>query len=49
MKPLPALTPELLVRDWRASVQFYCQTLGFDLLYQHEEDGLQRWSSDKQH
>ncbi|WP_319017530.1 VOC family protein [Pseudomonas sp. EggHat1] len=37
---LPALTPELQVSDLQASLAFYQQVLGFNLLYQRPEDGF---------
>ncbi|KJU76195.1 glyoxalase [Ectopseudomonas oleovorans] len=37
---LPALTPELQVSDLQASLVFYQQVLGFNLLYQRPEDGF---------
>lgn len=38
--PLPALTPELLVRNLRASLDFYCDLLGFSVLYERPEHGF---------
>ncbi|SLN46424.1 Glyoxalase-like domain protein [Roseovarius litorisediminis] len=34
------LVPELAVSDWRVSRRFYCDILGFECLYQREEDGF---------
>lgn len=36
----PALVPELAVGDWRRSLAFYRDVLGFELRYQREEDGF---------
>lgn len=37
---LPALTPELLVRNLRVSLDFYCDLLGFSVLYERPEQGF---------
>ena len=34
------LVPELSVRDWRKSRDFYCGLLGFSVLYERVEDGF---------
>lgn len=38
--PLPALTPELQVRDLRTSLSFYIETLGFNLLFERPEQSF---------
>lgn len=35
-----ALVPELSVTDWRASVRFYTDVLGFTVVYDRPEDGF---------
>jgi catechol 2,3-dioxygenase-like lactoylglutathione lyase family enzyme len=38
--PLPALTPELQVRDLSVSLDFYIERLGFSLLFERPEQGF---------
>jgi catechol 2,3-dioxygenase-like lactoylglutathione lyase family enzyme len=35
-----AVVPELSVSDWRKSLRFYCDVLGFNIDYQRPEDGF---------
>lgn len=35
-----ALVPEFAVTDWRASRRFYCDVLGFHVLYERPEEGF---------
>ena len=35
-----ALVPELSVRDWRNSRDFYCRVIGFSVLYERPEEGF---------
>lgn len=35
-----ALVPELSVSDWRHSCGFYCNLIGFSVLYQRPEEGF---------
>lgn len=35
-----ALVPELAVRDWRTSRAFYCDLIGFDVVYERPEEGF---------
>lgn len=35
-----ALVPELAVSDWRVSRGFYCDVLGFELVYERVEEGF---------
>ncbi len=35
-----ALVPEFAVSDWRASLRFYCELLGFHCRYQRPEEGF---------
>ena len=37
---MSALVPELSVRDWRASLAFYRDVLGFEVRYARAEDGF---------
>lgn len=37
---MPALVPELSVRDWRISRAFYRDVLGFEVRYQRPEEGF---------
>ncbi|WP_282093779.1 bleomycin resistance protein [Epibacterium ulvae] len=36
----PALVPELSVRNWQRSRQFYCDVLGFSVAYERPEEGF---------
>lgn len=36
----PALIPELAVSDWHVSRRFYCDMLGFSVLYERPEEGF---------
>lgn len=36
----PAIVPELSVRDWRASLAFYRDVLGFGVRYMREDEGF---------
>lgn len=38
--PDPALVPELLVSDTRASIDFWCGLCGFEIAYQRPEEGF---------
>jgi catechol 2,3-dioxygenase-like lactoylglutathione lyase family enzyme len=38
--PSNALVPELLVSDWHESLRFYCDLLGFSVLYDRPEEGF---------
>jgi len=40
MTDFAPLVPELLVRDLAASRRFYCDLLGFQVLYERPEDGF---------
>ena len=42
MAPSPLLIPELAVIDCGQSLQFYCDILGFEILYQRPEQGFAR-------
>lgn len=35
-----ALVPEFSVSDWQQSKAFYCDVLGFELVYERSEDGF---------
>lgn len=35
-----ALVPEFSVSDWRASRRFYCELIGFSVLYERPEEGF---------
>ncbi|MFN3319298.1 MAG: bleomycin resistance protein [Allorhizobium sp.] len=35
-----ALVPELAVSDWRASRAFYCDLIGFEVVYERPEEGF---------
>ncbi|THV23138.1 bleomycin resistance protein [Peteryoungia ipomoeae] len=35
-----ALVPELAVSDWRTSRAFYCDLMGFDVVYERPEEGF---------
>lgn len=35
-----ALVPEFAVSDWRRSKAFYCDTLGFECVYERPEEGF---------
>lgn len=35
-----ALIPELAVRDWQASIRFYCDLIGFSVAYDRPEEGF---------
>lgn len=35
-----AVVPELSVSDWRKSLRFYCDVLGFNIDYQRREEGF---------
>lgn len=39
-RPLPALTPELLVHNLSTSLGFYCDLLGFKVLFERVEQGF---------
>lgn len=39
-RPLPALTPELLVHNLSISLGFYCDLLGFKVLFERVEQGF---------
>jgi catechol 2,3-dioxygenase-like lactoylglutathione lyase family enzyme len=38
--PGNALVPELSVRDWRTSRDFYCDLVGFSVVYERPEEGF---------
>ena len=42
MAPSPLLIPELAVIDCGQSLQFYCDILGFAVMYQRPEEGFAR-------
>ncbi len=35
-----ALVPEFAVSDWRKSKAFYCEVLGFEMVYEREDEGF---------
>ena len=35
-----ALVPELSVSDWRKSCDFYCELIGFDIVYDRPDEGF---------
>jgi catechol 2,3-dioxygenase-like lactoylglutathione lyase family enzyme len=35
-----AVVPELAVTDWRKSLTFYCDVLGFEMVYSRPEEGF---------
>lgn len=35
-----ALVPELAVSDWRRSREFYCEMIGFDIVYERPDEGF---------
>lgn len=40
MRDVPALVPELTVMDCGASLRFWCDLLGFEVLYDRPEEGF---------